>query len=74
MRSLLKMKSKILALILLTAVMIAASSGTPKLSPWDAWRMAYTSFEQGEEFRDKGEYTKAKKAFDKALEYYNMVR
>ena len=68
------MKSKILALILLSAVIITAGSGTPKLSPWDAWRMAYTSFEQGEEFRDKGEYTKAKKAFDKALEYYNMVR
>lgn len=68
------MKNKIIILLLLIAVMITANSGSPRLSPWDAWRMAYTSFEQGEEFRDKGEYTKAKKAFDKALEYYNMVR
>ena len=68
------MKSKIIVLILAVTVMIAANSNSPRLSPWDAWRMAYTTFEQGEEFRDKGEYTKAKSAFDKAMEYYRMVR
>lgn len=68
------MKCKVIFFLLLTAVIITANPGTPQLSPWDAWRMAYTSFEQGEEFRDKGEYTKAKNAFDKALAYYNMVR
>lgn len=68
------MKCKVIFFLLLTAVIITANPGTPQLSPWDAWRMAYTSFEQGEEFRDKGEYTKAKAAFDKALEYYDMVR
>ena len=44
------------------------------VSPWDAWRMAYTTYEQGEEFRDKGDYLKARDAFSKALEYYKMVR
>ena len=68
------MKYKVILLLLLAAMIIAAGSGTPNLSPWDAWRMAYTSFEKGEEFRDKGEYTKAKNAFDKALGYYKMVR
>ena len=68
------MKFKAVVFILLTAVLITANSDRPRLSPWDAWRMAYTNFEQGEEFRDKGEYTKAQKAFDQALEYYNMVR
>ena len=68
------MKFKAVVFILLTAVLITANSDRPRLSPWDAWRMAYTNFEQGEEFRDKGEYTKARKAFDQALEYYNMVR
>ena len=53
------MKFKAVVFILLTAVLITANSDRPRLSPWDAWRMAYTNFEQGEEFRDKGEYTKA---------------
>ena len=68
------MKNKIITLFLGLAVIITAGSGTPRLTPWDAWRMAYTTFEQGEEFRDKGEYTKAKESFDKALSYYRMVR
>lgn len=68
------MKIKAVLFILLTAVIITANPQRPRLSPWDAWRMAYTSFEKGEEFRDKGEYTKAKESFDSALEYYNMVR
>ena len=68
------MKNKIIAALLLAAVIITAGSGTPRLSPWDAWRMAYTTYEQGEEFRDKGDYLKARDAFNKALEYYNMVR
>ena len=68
------MKSKIIAALLLATVIITAGSGTPRLSPWDAWRMAYTTFENGEEFRDKGDYLKARDAFNKALEYYQMVR
>ena len=68
------MKYKIILLLLLAAVVIAANSGRPRLSPWDAWRMAYTSFEKGEVFREKGDYTKARESFDKALEYYKMVR
>ena len=68
------MKLKITAFLVLLAVIITANSDSPRLSPWDAWRMAYTTFEQGENFRDKGEYLKARQAFDKALSYYNMVR
>ena len=68
------MKYKMILLLLLAAVVITANPGRPRLSPWDAWRMAYTSFEKGEEFREKGDYTKAKESFDKALEYYKMVR
>ena len=68
------MKYKTILLLLLTAAVIAAGSGRPRLSPWDAWRMAYTSFEKGEIFREKGDYTKAKESFDQALEYYQMVR
>ena len=44
------------------------------VSPWDAWRLGYTCFEQGEGCRDRGEYTKALKAFQEALEHYNNVR
>ena len=68
------MKHKIIAALVLAAVVITANSGTPKLTPWDAWRMAYTTFEQGEEYRNKGDYLNARKSFDKALEYYKMVR
>ena len=68
------MKLKITAFLVLLAVIITANSDSPRLSPWDAWRMAYTTFEQGENFRDKGDYLKARQAFDKALSYYNMVR
>ena len=68
------MKLKITAFLVLLAVIITANSDSPRLSPWDAWRMAYTTFEQGENFRDKGDYLKAREAFDKALSYYNMVR
>ena len=68
------MKIKAVLFILLTAVIITANPQRPRLSPWDAWRMAYTSFEKGEIARDKGDYTNAKEAFDKALGYYKMVR
>ena len=44
------------------------------VSPWDAWRLGYTCYEQGEGCRDRGEYTKALKAFQEALEHYNNVR
>ena len=44
------------------------------VSPWDAWRLGYTCFEQGEASRDRGEYTQALKSFKEALEHYNSVR
>ena len=44
------------------------------VSPWDAWRLGYTCFEQGEASRDRGEYTQALKSFQEALEHYNSVR
>ena len=44
------------------------------VSPWDAWRLGYTNFELGEQHRDRGEYTKALEAFQKALDNYQTVK
>ena len=44
------------------------------VSPWDAWRLGYTCYEQGEGARDRGEYTQALKSFQAALDHYNSVR
>ena len=68
------MRLKFTIILIGAALTVGVLSGAPRLSPWDAWRMAYTTFEQGEELRDKGNYVKAREAFDKALEYYRMVR
>ena len=43
-------------------------------SPWDSWRTAYSCFEQGEAFRDKGDYLQALKSFESALENYQAVK
>jgi len=65
------MKWKIFLLLLFSCTILSAG---PKLSPWDAWRMAYTSFEKGEELRDKGNYTEALRSFQNAGNYYRMVQ
>ena len=43
-------------------------------SPWDSWRSGYTNFEQGESFRERGNYTEALKFFEKARKNYLAVR
>ncbi len=43
-------------------------------SPWDSWRSGYTNFEQGESFRERGNYTEALKFFEKARKNYVAVR
>lgn len=43
-------------------------------SPWDSWRSAYSCFEQGETFRDKGDYLQALKSFEEALSHYQAVK
>jgi len=43
-------------------------------SPWDAWRLGYTNFELGQQLRDRGDYTRAREAFVKARDHYDMVR
>ena len=43
-------------------------------SPWDSWRTAYSCFEQGESFRDKGDYLQALKSFESALANYHAVK
>ena len=58
------------AISAIAAFLLSASD----VSPWDAWRLGYTCFEQGEGFRDRGEYTKALESFNQALEHYNNVR
>jgi chromosome segregation ATPase len=62
----------------LTAIMFfslfAPLAGFAAPSPWDAWRLGYTNFELGEELRDRGDYSRAREAFVKAQEHYNIVR
>ncbi|MBO7154232.1 MAG: hypothetical protein J6W67_10565 [Lentisphaeria bacterium] len=43
-------------------------------SPWDSWRSAYSCFEQGESYRDKGDYIQALKSFEEALQNYRAVK
>lgn len=57
-----------------TLAFLFAAASLADVSPWDAWRLGYTCFEQGEGFRDRGEYTQALKSFSEALEHYNSVR
>ena len=52
----------------------AAAVDESDLSPWDSWRMGYTSYEQGESLRDRGEYTRAHQAFEAALKHYSSVK
>ena len=54
------MRLKITTILIGAVLTVGVLSGAPRLSPWDAWRMAYTTFEQGEELRDKGNYVKAR--------------
>ena len=61
-------------LILIFVVTVCAFFLYADVSPWDAWRLGYTCFEQGEASRDRGEYTQALKSFNEALEHYNSVR
>ncbi len=61
-----------------TLCALAAAGGlllfAADVSPWDAWRLGYTNFELGEQHRDRGEYTQALEAFQKALENYQAVK
>ncbi|MCQ2379813.1 MAG: hypothetical protein MJ025_02675 [Victivallaceae bacterium] len=43
-------------------------------NPWEAWRLAYTHFEQAETQRDRGNYTAAADEFAKAEKYYRDVQ
>ena len=67
------MNKFILLLGLCTAAfLIPLSAAQP--SPWDSWRTAYSCFEQGENFRDKGDYLQALKSFEEALASYQAVK
>ncbi len=43
-------------------------------SSWDSWRQGYTSYAQGEQRRDRGDYTGALDSFQRALSFYKEVR
>ena len=58
--------SRIILLLMVCASALA--------SPWDSWRTAYSCFEQGESFRDKGDYLQALKSFESALANYQAVK
>ena len=62
-------KSLLIPACVMLAVQLAASP-----SPWDSWRTAYSCFEQGESFRDKGDYLQALKSFESALANYEAVK
>ena len=59
------------AFLLLTAILCCSAA---LASPWDSWRTAYSCFEQGESFRDKGDYLQALKSFESALANYMAVK
>jgi len=56
------------------AALLLGAALTVSASPWDSWRMAYTSFEKGEKLRDSGDYTNALTAFTEALKHYQSVK
>ena len=39
----------------LTVLLSAAPLAAAEFSPWDAWRLGYTTFEKGIQLRDKGD-------------------
>ena len=52
----------------------AFSLRADELSPWDEWRLGYTSFEIGEQKRSRGDYTAALAAFEKSRGHYLAVK
>ena len=67
------MNKFILLLGLCTAAFVIPLSAAEP-SPWDSWRTAYSCFEKGESFRDKGDYLQALKSFEDALASYQAVK
>ena len=63
---------KLLPLAALLALCACRLDGAD--NSWDAWRQGYTSFTQGEQRRDRGDYTGALDSFQRALSFYNEVR
>ena len=61
--------------VLLPAALLTAwSLRAAELSPWDEWRLGYTSFEIGEQKRSRGDYTEALAAFEKSRGHYQAVK
>ena len=66
------MKKFFKMLIIPVCIIVTPLAAAP--SPWDSWRTAYSCFEQGESFRDKGDYLQALKSFESALSHYQAVK
>ena len=60
--------------LLLAASLTASALRAAELSPWDEWRLGYTSFEIGEQKRSRGDYTAALAAFEKSRGHYLAVK
>ena len=66
--------NKFILLLCLCSAAFTLSLHAAEPSPWDSWRTAYSCFEQGESFRDKGDYLQALKSFENALASYQAVK
>ena len=66
------MRSTVIFLAVFFMIGVLPLSAAP--SPWDSWRSGYTNFEQGESFRERGNYTESLKYFEKARKNYIAVR
>ena len=58
----------------LTVLLSAAPLAAAEFSPWDAWRLGYTTFEKGIQLRDKGDYVGAVDQFNAARRHYVDVQ
>ena len=63
-----------LVLLVLFVLPAFAPLAAAEFSPWDAWRLGYTTFEKGIQLRDKGDYVGAVEQFNAARRHYVNVQ
>lgn len=68
------MKSLFLFALLFALLLPSLPSAAAEFSPWDAWRLGYTTFEKGVQLRDKGDYVGAVEQFNTARCHYVDVQ
>ena len=65
---------KLMSVLAAAALSLLPPLAAADLSPWDEWRLGYTSFEIGEQTRNRGDYTASLEAFEKSLRHYQAVK